>query len=192
MSEIWYAVRTAPGACRPDRRDDRFMKIERDLMDHGFDFYLPMEVRDIVHHRTKKMVQKRFPLIPGYAFVCSVTNFWMLSECKTVSGILGIEGEPMALPQSEIDEIRKAETSIFEDLAIDRRKRAREKQVMTRKRLAGSYPSGAQVVVNTGFLAAEPGRVIATTGRKTVKLTLDRLANLGVIELPVDELALVA
>ena len=192
MSELWYAVRTAPGACRPDRRDDRFMKIERELMDHGFDFYLPMEVRDIVHHRTKKLVQKRFPLVPGYAFVCSVTNFWKLSECKTVSGVLGIDGEPLPLLPKEIDDIRRAETDIFGELARERRKRAMEKQKLNRKRLAGLYPSGSQVVVNTGFLSAEQGRVVATTGRKTVKLTLDRLANLGIIELPVDDCRLVA
>lgn len=183
MSETWYAVRTAPGAQRPDKRDDRFTKLERELTDHGFDCYAPVEMRDIIHHRSKKLITKSFPLIPGYAFVTGVTNFWALSECKTVSGVLGVEGEPMMILPSEIEAIREAERSIFEELATERRRRAIARKKVTRRTLAGAYPSGTPIVVKEGFLANEPGMVQAVTGRGKIKLTLERLGNLGVIEL---------
>ena len=183
MSETWYAVRTAPGAQRPDKRDDRFTKLERELTDHGFDCYQPMEMRDIVHHRSKKLITKSYPLIPGYAFVTGVTNFWALSECKTVSGVLGIEGEPMTIMPREIEAIREAERSIFEELATERRRRAMARRKVTRRTLAGSYPSGTPIVVTEGFLANERGMVQAVAGRGKIRLTLERLGNLGVIEL---------
>lgn len=187
MSEIWYAVRTAPGAQRPDKRDDRFTKLERELIDRGFDCYQPMEVWETPHHRSKKILVKKKPLIPGYAFVTSVTNFWDLSECKTVSGVLGIEGEPMRIMPKEIDAIREAEIAIFEELATERRRRAAAKQRVTRRTLAGSYPSGTPIIVTEGFLANERGMVQAVAGRGKIKLTLERLGNLGVIELAASE-----
>lgn len=183
MSDTWYAVRTAPGAQRPDKRDDRFTKLERELTDHGFDCYQPMEVWETPHHRSKKILVKKKPLIPGYAFVTGVTNFWALSECKTVAGILGIEGEPMTIMPREIEAIREAERDIFEELATERRKRAVARQKVTRRTLAGSYPSGTPIVVAEGFLANERGMVQAVAGRGKIRLTLERLVNLGVIEL---------
>lgn len=183
MPETWYVVRTAPGAQRPDRRDDRFTRLEIDLYENGIDCYQPMEMRDIIHHRSKKLITKSFPLIPGYAFVTGVTNFWALSECKTVSGVLGIEGSPMTIMAKEIEAIREAERSIFEELATQRRRRAMARQRVTRRTLAGSYPSGTPVVVSAGFLANERGMVQATAGRGKIRLTLERFANLGTIEL---------
>ena len=188
MSRSWYAVRTAPGAQRPDKADPRFDKVERDLRDHGFDCYNPTEARDVIHHRTRKLITKRLPLIPGYAFVCGVTNFMALQNCESVSGIVHIDGTPIVIPETEIIMLRQAELTIYENLAQERQIRAMKRMKMTRKKLAATFPSGAAIVVKTGFLTAQTGRVVEATGRKTVKATLDKLQNLGVIELPVGEI----
>lgn len=179
-------------AQRPDPRDERFTRVERDLMDGGFDFYMPVEVSDVVHHRTKKLVQKRAALIPGYVFVTGITNFWALSEIRTVAGVIsGMDGRPLSMDGHEVDRIREAETAIFAELALDREKRFAKQDRMTQRRLERHFPRNAVVSVNTGFLSSERGKVVSVTGRQTVRIILDRLSNLGTIELGVRDVEMV-
>ena len=43
--------------------------IERSLRNEGIDVYMPAYWHEIVHHRTNKIIEKRLPLMVGYAFV---------------------------------------------------------------------------------------------------------------------------
>lgn len=180
---LWHVVRLRPGAQRQDSRDLRFMSVELDLLRNGFDFYCPVEVFDCIHPRTKKVIQRYRPLLPGYCFVSGVTNFWALSECKTVAGVLGIAGAPLAVSERDIAAMRAEETAVFEALAVDRVKRRKAGQKTTRRGLQNRYPKGASVTILDGFLASERGRIAGVSRQGKVRVMLDRFANMGVIEL---------
>lgn len=188
----WYVVRTAPGAQRPDPRDARFSKAEIELTDAGFSCYMPIEVKDIIHHRTKKLIKRWFPLIPGYVFVEDVEDFYTLKNLRSVSDTVNINGKPLRLRPAEIVILRIAEMKIFEALADDRVARAMAERRVSGRALSDIYPTGSQVAVKTGFLENEIGRVASVTGRQTIKIIMDKLKNLGTIELSVDDVSLVA
>lgn len=189
----WYVVRTAPGAQRPDPRDPRFSRVELELTEKSFSCYMPIEVKDIIHHRTKKQIAKWFPLIPGYVFVQGVTDFEKLEKSRGVAETVRVQTRPIVLQQAEVDLIRLAEMAVFDELANSRVASMLASRRLSGRAMADVYPSGAQVMVKAdGFLAGELGRIAATTGRQTVKIILDRLNNLGTIELSVDDISLIA
>ncbi len=43
--------------------------IERNCRKDGFDIFMPSFYRELRHHRTNPIIQKRFPFLVGYAFV---------------------------------------------------------------------------------------------------------------------------
>lgn len=188
----WYVARLRPGAGRSDLKDDRFTKVERELIDAGFDCYMPVEVFDAVHRRKKKLIRKKRQLVPGYVFVADIENFWALSQCKTIAGVIGVAGQPLALRNGEIEAIRMAETAIFEALAIERHKAAEKARKVSGRSLRKHYPKGARARVNNGFLKGREGTVQEATGRKTLRIILEDLQNLGMIEIDIDEIDLVA
>lgn len=84
----WYAIRTAPGSqqmakaneAEPganETEDHRILRerrigesiIERRLRNAGLDVYMPAYWHEIIHHRTNKIIERRLPLMVGYAFV---------------------------------------------------------------------------------------------------------------------------
>jgi len=72
----WFAVRTIPGSQRmaskiqglPAGRDGETV-IERNLRNEGIDVYMPAFWMIVRHQRTRKVIEKRFPMLVGYAFV---------------------------------------------------------------------------------------------------------------------------
>lgn len=74
--EKWYAVRTKPGAQSmarqlpdplPHRRGESL--IERNLREAGIDVYMPAFWREQRAHRSRKIRERRFPLLVGYVFI---------------------------------------------------------------------------------------------------------------------------
>lgn len=72
----WYAIRVAPGYQRMAAVDERLPEcrrresiIERNCRKDGFDIFMPSFYTELRHHRTKQILQKRFPFLVGYAFV---------------------------------------------------------------------------------------------------------------------------
>ncbi|MGZ2484302.1 hypothetical protein ACVITL_002825 [Rhizobium pisi] len=72
----WYAIRTAPGTQRMARHvDDAPIHrigesiIERNLRNEGISVYMPAYWYEGIHHRNRKVIQRRLPLLVGYAFV---------------------------------------------------------------------------------------------------------------------------
>lgn len=182
---VWHVARLRPLAGQIDR-------VGRELTEHGIDHFLPIEVRDIVHHRSRKLVEKRYPLLPGYVFVRDVTDFLQLSRLRTVAGIIsGMDGRPLRIPAREVETLRDAEAEMLCQVECQRAKCRAKQDRLTQRRLSKHFPRGAVVAVNTGMLSGEEGHVVHVTGRQTVRLVLDRLKNLGTVELGVDELRLV-
>jgi len=86
MASNWYAVRAKPGTqrmARPlpiaanmtdqeraaaERRKGESI-LERQLRQEGIDVFMPAHWNWARHHRTNKLIAKRFPFLIGYAFV---------------------------------------------------------------------------------------------------------------------------
>ncbi|WHS95405.1 transcription termination/antitermination NusG family protein [Sinorhizobium kummerowiae] len=114
----WYAIRTAPGYQRMAAVDERLPEsrrmesiIERNCRKDGFDIFMPSFYTELRHHRTKQILQKRFPFLVGYAFVnLPRLNF---EELRSVEGVVcflrGANYGPLEFPDSTIEALYFAE-----------------------------------------------------------------------------------
>lgn len=75
-AEAWYAIRVAPGGQKMAREihgasEERIgeTQIERECREKGFVIFMPSFWTVVRHQRTNKLIEKRFPLLVGYAFV---------------------------------------------------------------------------------------------------------------------------
>lgn len=146
-----------------------------------------------VRHRRKKGVygSARIPLIPGYVFVRNVTDWPALTETRGVIAVLGCDGAPMHIPDATIGEIRAIERLCL--LSYHANVAARMTgSVGHRKRLARQFKVGASIKVHDGPFAGKRATVEAVSGRKRIKAIIAELNNVGIVELPVDDIELVA
>jgi len=114
----WYAIRTAPGYQRMAAVDERLPEsrrmesiIERNCRKDGFDIFMPSFYTELRHHRTKQILQKRFPFLVGYAFVnLPRLNF---EELRRVDGVVcflrGANYGPLEFPDGIIEALYFAE-----------------------------------------------------------------------------------
>jgi len=124
----WYAVRTAPAAQRPHKLSAGQSIVEVALTLGNFAHYMPVHDRVFIHRRTKKMTSNRAPLLPGYIFVADVVEWLNLCDCVGVAGVLGIGGTPVAIPNHQIDNLRKVEQAVNDESA-----RRAERRLMKRR-----------------------------------------------------------
>lgn len=194
----WAVVRLKPLASRPSKQDERISNIEYALRQAGIRHYLPLERKEIIHHRSKMPLDKKYPLIPGYAFVCGVTDWYALSRCDFVGSVLGVRGSPLRLPAAAIDKIRDAEGEIlyeYERTKAERRRRELEAlERVSQSKARRMFPAGSPVVVSSGHyaLGGMRGHVVAATGRQTIRAMIETLNGVISAELPIAALEMVA
>lgn len=75
-TEAWYVIRVVPGGQRmaravPGAAEDRIGEtlLERECREKGISIFMPSFWTVVRHQRTNKLIEKRFPLLVGYAFV---------------------------------------------------------------------------------------------------------------------------
>lgn len=194
MAAQWYAIRLHPGAQRQSKRNPRLTNIEESVRREGFEIYMPLERRMILHHRTKKPIDKWFPLIPGYAFVVGPCNWLKLEGCDFVAGILGTKGRPIPLRPALVDIIKLREADFDQDYeAAKARRLLREQEAEERnnhipqRRLRVMYPAGSPISVSStyGMLGGRRGHVIDATGRNTIKAIIETLNGMVNAEIPI-------
>jgi transcription antitermination factor NusG len=194
----WYAIRLKPNAQRLSKQDARLTNIEWSLSQEGIEHYLPQERREIIHHRTKKPIDKRYPLIPGYAFVCGVDDWLKLHKCDFVAGVLGVRGTPMSIRSSHVEAIMAAEEKIREDYekakAFRRQKERERDEHIPQRRLRVMFPAGSTISIDGShsMLAGMRGRVVDATGRQTIKAMIETLNGMVNAEIPVSYIEKVA
>jgi hypothetical protein len=187
----WYAIRLKPNAQRPSKQNERLTNIEFALSQEGIDHYMPLERREIIHHRTKKPIDKRYPLIPGYAFVSGVNDWLQLHKCDFVAGVLGVRGTPLSILPSHIEAIMQAEECImveYERQKALRRQREKDRdEHIPQRRLRVMYPAGSVIAIDGthSMLGGMRGRVVDATGRQTIKAVIETLNGMVNAELPV-------
>ena len=145
----WYAIRTAPGAQKPQREykvetlldddgkprgkkgyrivpslDPNRSAVERALQDNGFVYYMPAEkrlVRDRRHTDLWKV--RRFALMVGYMFVREPHDWRLLFNTPGVAGVVqNADGTPLPISILDIMAVRAAEAAAEVDFDAQTRK----------------------------------------------------------------------
>jgi transcription antitermination factor NusG len=109
----WYAVRVAPGYQRmakaveglPEHRRGETL-IERSLRDNGVDVFMPGFWKELRKHRSRRLVERRLPLLVGYAFIRHDpgVGFNAIREIDGVNGVVSVarDGAPIAFSEKDI------------------------------------------------------------------------------------------
>lgn len=93
----WYALRTLS-------RHEK--KVRARLIEGGFETFLPVYVRWSRWRDRRARVE--FPLFPGYCFVrCLVADRVRILNIPGIAGFVGPGGRPEAVPDVELDQIRR-------------------------------------------------------------------------------------
>ncbi len=191
----WYVVRTAPGSSRqapprahlPIERQTESIA-ERAVRDAGLIAYTPSMRKDIIHHRTKKLITRKFPLMAGYMFAGFPTlpNFMRLATLREIQSILGADGHPWQIPSREIERFQQAEIDMAFDDTREARIHRQEIGRTARLTMQMQYPAGTSIALNGGPFTGFCGRVTSVTGRNTVKAMVEIFSQLVEIEIPID------
>lgn len=206
-AERWYTIRATPGAQRSARTidglpDHRRLEsvLERNLRNEGFKVFMPTVHYEARHHRTKKWVERRYPLLVGYAFVDLCGGSF--EDVRQVEGVMcflrrsSISG-PYEMPSSEIRSLIAVEEENRQIIIRQRAEReARERRGMnqtTRKEREEAMPPGTLATISgrspfSGLVA----KVIGPASRGKVKAVIETLDNLLELDVPLENLEAVA
>jgi transcription antitermination factor NusG len=175
---IWFPIRVSAGAFRNMHSSAR-TRLEHALKD--YDYYVPFEHFEFRHHRSKKIIQSRKPLIPGYVFVADVYDWEKLERIPEVIGpIRGLDRSPRPCRTWEIDRIREGEEMV---LAAFNSRNISRKAVREAK-----FPKGTTIRIGAGHvMSGHEARVMANTGRETIRAVIEGMFGTDVeIEIPVE------
>ena len=100
MTASWYALRT---------RSRHEKRVQEQLQSRGMDPFLPLVERWRQWKDRRKLVA--FPLFPGYCFArFPVTDRVAVLSTQGVVQIVGNQNGPIAVPESEIESVRRLVT----------------------------------------------------------------------------------
>lgn len=159
----WYIIATNPQAEE---------KAAKSLREVGYRVYIPKMRKTIIHHRTKKLIDRRFKLFNRYIFMSvDPANPPKVSpkDCDGVYEILGVklDGKPCEIPRETVRTIMLAQWHReFDNITED----AKTRKELSKKR----FGVGSEFRVRsnnpfTGFY----GTVTKIKGRGVVKAMLD-------------------
>lgn len=158
----WYAVRAVPGSQRsakaieglPSYRIDESV-LERQLRNEGIDVYMPTFRIVVKHHRTNEIIERRLPLLVGYAFVhLPDYEFERVRSVESVMCMLAParNAGPVRFPEEAISKLMLAEFESRERLLHIQRTQAETERFMKAEGLRGQLkkilPKGRARTVN--------------------------------------------
>lgn len=154
----WYAIYTRPRAEK---------LVFTRLIEIGVDAFLPLMKTYRKWSDRKKLVEK--PLLNSYVFVkVKPKEFPLVFRTNGVVKFISFEGQPVAIPQNQIDNLRLL---INSDAEIE---------------VTGdTFGKGDNVEVISGSLIGLTGELINVKGKKRVVVRIDRLDQNIVVTIPV-------
>jgi transcription antitermination factor NusG len=199
MTERWYVARCNPGYQRTAKAVDPGYPpesiIERNLRNEGFDAFMPTVNYEMRHHRTKKWIERRYPLLTGYLFINMDGRTF--EDARRVDGIMcflrnGTQAGPHQISHVEIRKLKDVEEENRAILEQNRKERALRNRVKTRKDMGEMMPpeTVAEICGRSpfnGLLA----RVISPSSHGRVKAIIETLNGLVEIQVPIDDLRMV-
>lgn len=186
----WYAIRTSPGyqrmaATNPSLPDNRRGEsaIERNMREKGIDIYMPSFWVETKHRRTNAIIERRFPLLVGYAFVLydDAKGFDPIRAINGVMCILkmGREGAPVKFHEDDIGALKAAEFFTRQDYLYQQHCRNEDdrlgKVAELRKRLKTILPKGRAVRVSMTDQAVKAIETLQGPARERVLGILNEL-----------------
>ena len=137
----WFAVKTRS-------KSEKFVK--RMLEKKGVSAYLPLQQFMRKYVRSKRLVEK--PLINCYVFVqITQTQYVPVLETENVTGFVKFNKDIIAIPEAEIDIIRRVTLEGGLDVTA----------------LTGNFEAGDLVEIAAGTLMGLKGRVAKKEGKRT-------------------------
>ena len=154
----WYAIYTNPRAEK---------LVHARLVETGVETFLPLQKTYRQWSDRKKLVEK--PLLSSYVFVKVVPKqFPVVYKTIGVVKFISFEGQPVAIPQNQIDNLKLL---INSDAEID----------VTSEILA----KGDNVKVVSGSLVGLTGELVSFGGKKRVVVRIDKLDQNIIVTIPV-------
>lgn len=201
----WYAVRSVPGAQRmareanlkpePGETDEQFKErvlrrkgeslLERDCRQAKIEVFMPSFWNTVQHQRTNKLMDRRFPLLVGYAFVrIEQSCFERVRKLDTVSGFIRNNYGPVPFDDLDIGSLSLAEMERKQAFDMERYQREslnreHRRNVLTRQ-LGLILPKGRRRKVPLRMLAEAEIDKMSGRARDRVEeilRTLDDLDN---------------
>lgn len=166
--ENWFIVQCNPNSER---------KAAREIRRRGFGVHIPRMAIVRRHHRTKKPIMKRRPLMVGYIFLRfkGPINWYALRQCQGVKGVLYVDGHPFSMPQAEVVAIIRAQRDMSYDdgqtkgIRREMRKGRSEVREATRKAKLGGMQPGRYITAPMSAGERVLARIEAITKKGTVK-----------------------
>jgi len=154
----WYAIYTHPRAEK---------LVYSRLVERDVETFLPLQKTYRQWSDRKKMIEK--PLISSYLFVkVKKKQFPLVYRMMGVVKFISSEGQPVPIPQKQIDNLRLIVNS---DAEIE---------------VTGeTFAKGDNVEVVTGSLTGLTGELIRVGGKKRVIVRIDRLDQNIIVTIPV-------
>ncbi|MGY5793680.1 transcription termination/antitermination protein NusG len=127
----WYAIRVNPGYQRmakaiegaPEERVGESI-IERNLRNENIDVYMPAFWKEVRRHRSRKLVERRMPLLVGYAFIRRDPRdgFDPVREIDGVGGIVSLsrDGGPVAFSEEDLQRLMLAGFNSHQEYRFNR------------------------------------------------------------------------
>ena len=154
----WYAIYTHPRAEK---------QVYNRLLEAGIEAFLPLQKTYRQWSDRKKLVEK--PLLSSYVFVKTwAKNFPVVYKVYGVVKFVSFEGQPVPIPQNQIDNLRLL---INSDAEIE----------VTGEKLE----KGDSVEVISGSLVGLTGELISIGGKKRVLVRIDKLDQNIIVTIPV-------
>ena len=157
LEEKWYALYTRPRAEK--------LVFQR-LVEEGIETFLPLQKTYRMWSDRKKLVEK--PLLSSYVFVkTNKKNFPRVYKTNGVVKFVSFEGQPVSIPQNQIDNLRLL---INSDAEIE---------VSSEK-----FTPGDNVEVINGSLIGLTGELIKIGSKNRVVVRIDRLDQNLILKIP--------
>lgn len=205
VNEQWYVIRCAPGSQRnasgqTGKLGEPESMIERTLRNEGFSVFMPTVHYEVRHNRTKKWIERRYPLLTGYAFVdMAGRNF---EDARQVEGVMCFlrrsrTSGPYRMPSQDIAVMRAVEEENRTIIHTQRAEReARERKALhltTRKDREKIMPKDTiAMICGRNPFAGLIARVLGPSSRGKVKAVIETLDSLVEIDIPLENLEAVA
>lgn len=199
----WFAIRIKPGFQRMASKWDAANEehrlesiIERNLRENGVECFMPCFRVETRHHRTKQWMEKRFPMLGGYAFVnLPRLNF---EEIRKIDGVMCLlkpvkEMPPVRFSLDDIGALMDAEHEAYEAFVLAREKRIQREAAKlnktTRRQMEKMFPPNTTAVIADGApFAGMLARVLGPSSRGKVKAVIETLNGFANVDIPLDNL----
>lgn len=192
----WYAVRIVPGAQKmaraisdaPEHRVGETL-LERECRNNGITIFMPSFWTVVRHQRTNKLIEKRFPLLVGYAFVkIDDKGFGTVRDLNTVSYFLRGGGRYglASFPDETLMELYLAELDAKEQHSTMKRTGEadvrKERRSILGRQLGSIFPKGRRKKVPIRMMAAAAMNGLPPKAKQRCMSILEELENLDKLD----------